>query len=411
MVWRLTQTRDQRSSPLSILIIMLAVSDFFYCVHLLLLESLVTESHLGQQKLWAQISTSYVCSTSALLSLFSCSTAQWATFNIALYSFQAMSGWCSRCCCSLVRKRILIITIICQIIFVIAGILSMLAVHQYFDDPFLFVPHEYEDVINYENNTWIQNYRYSRREQITEIFGRCAIVQSSGLDACINMTETISHGSHTTVIRSIICSERAHTEYYDYWGAAVACLSTVLTLSSVVLYLFLCVTIRRRSSRANVTSTSDIHKLQWRLSVIVILNTLCWIPTTALHLMSGIIQVSPGGPSDSWSSDSTAANVFLISMSPAVNPLIYTFAGKNFLHSIRKSCRQMKCDISVRRNDSNYHGDHIRGVERCSCIPWVRCVHQGEDNHPDYYNTEDTSDWNSDQSRLLPSTDESSEIT
>ena len=43
VVWRLAQKRDQRSSPLSILIIMLAVSDFLYCVHLILLESLVVD--------------------------------------------------------------------------------------------------------------------------------------------------------------------------------------------------------------------------------------------------------------------------------------------------------------------------------------------------------------------------------
>ena len=48
VVWRHAQKRDQRLSPLSILIIMLAVSGLLCCVHLLLLESLVTEAHLGQ---------------------------------------------------------------------------------------------------------------------------------------------------------------------------------------------------------------------------------------------------------------------------------------------------------------------------------------------------------------------------
>ncbi|XP_062523802.1 G-protein coupled receptor GRL101-like isoform X3 [Corticium candelabrum] len=113
VVWRLAQKRDQRSSPLSILIIMLAISDFLYCVHLILLESLMTESHLGQQRLWEQVSTRYVCSTSSVLSWFSCLTAQWTTFNIAVYSLQAMSGCCSRFCCSLVRTRILYAFLVC----------------------------------------------------------------------------------------------------------------------------------------------------------------------------------------------------------------------------------------------------------------------------------------------------------
>ena len=69
----------------------------------------------------------------------------------------------------------------------------------------------------------------------------------------------------------------------------------------------------------------------------------------------------------------------------------------------------MKCYISVRRSTFNYHDDHNRGVKRCSCIPCVRFVHQAEENDPDNWPTQDTSDWNSDQSRLLPSTNESSE--
>ncbi|XP_062524029.1 uncharacterized protein LOC134198634 [Corticium candelabrum] len=82
VVWRLAQKRDQRSSPLSILIIMLAVSDFLYCVHLLLLESLVLDVNLNQTKHLSPISARNMCMTSALLSWFTCLTAQWATFNI-----------------------------------------------------------------------------------------------------------------------------------------------------------------------------------------------------------------------------------------------------------------------------------------------------------------------------------------
>ena len=97
VVWRLAQKRDQRSSPVSILIIMLAVSDFLYCVHLLLLESLVLDVNLNQTKHLSAISTRNMCMTSALLSWFTCLTAQWATFNIAVYSFQAISEFCTRC--------------------------------------------------------------------------------------------------------------------------------------------------------------------------------------------------------------------------------------------------------------------------------------------------------------------------
>ena len=106
VVWRLAQKRDQRLSPLSILIIMLAVSDFLYCVHLILLESLVVGVDLYKTKHLSQIFAHYMCLTSGSLSVLSCFLAQLATLNIAVYSFQAMSEFCSRCCCSLVYKRI-----------------------------------------------------------------------------------------------------------------------------------------------------------------------------------------------------------------------------------------------------------------------------------------------------------------
>ncbi|XP_062523598.1 uncharacterized protein LOC134198253 isoform X2 [Corticium candelabrum] len=399
VVWRLAQKRDQRSSPLSILIIMLAVSDFFYCVHLLLLEGLVTESHLGQQKHWEQVSTRYVCNTSSVLSWVSCLTAQWATFNIAVYSFQVLNGWCSRCCCSLVRKRVVVTTIIYQVVLVVASILSPFLLFLYVDVPFLF---QYE-------SSWVDrsNVRYSSRAQITAIFGSCALVQSCGyFGYCINSTESVSHGNYTTVtndLDGISCELDAGLN--PFLGAAVASLCTLLTLSYVVLYLIVCLTVRRRASPRNLTRTSDIHKFQWRLSVIVLINIACWIPTTALHWsrMVGMQFVDIDSTESRQFNNTTAANVLLISISPAVNPLIYTLTGKNFLHSIRKFCRRMKCNISMRQNSSNYHDDHIRGVERCSCIPWVRCVHQIDED-----NDTDPSDWNSNQSRLLPSTIESS---
>ena len=402
VVWRLAQKTDQRSPPLSILIIMLAVSDFFYCVHLLLLESLVTESHLGQQRFWEQVSTSHVCITSSIMSVVSCLTAQFATFNIAVYSFQAINGWCSRCCCSIVRKRVVIITIISQVVFVVASILTLFFLSQYSGASFLS---DYE-------GSWVDRLtvRYSSPAQITEIFGSCALVQSCGLFGyCVNETESVSHGNYTIVTNDLDgISCELGVGFNPILGAAGASLCTFLTLSYVVLYLIVCLTVRRRASRGNLTRTSDIHKFQWRLSVIVLINIACWISTTALH-WSKILGFSSENVDSTKSqqfNNATAAIVLLISISPAVNPLIYTFTGKNFLHSIRKFCRRMKCDISVRRNSSNYHDDQTRAVERCSCIPWVRCVYQIDED-----NDTDPSDWNSSQSRLLPSTNESSEIS
>ena len=412
VVWRLAQKRDQRSSPLSILIIMLAVSDFFYCVHLLLLESLVLDVNLNQTKHLSPISARSMCMTSALLSWFTCLTAQWATFNIAVYSFQALSEFCSRCCCSLVRKRNLVIAIILQAMFnVVITVVYTIVFHKY--DDYDFFDLQLQDYDNHTGSSLEYNFTevtiYSRRERIDQIFGRCAWAQSSGFGFCSNGTVSLTQDNHTTISHGNSCiislGDGFYTVEASVAASIIASLGTVLTLTSAILYI--CFWIKLRARAANLTGRSDMHKLRWRLSVIVLLDTLCWIPVTIIHWT--VITNDIRNMNVAWPNDTTAASVLLISISPAVNPLIYTFTGKNFLHSIRKFCRGIKCYISVRRSCSNYHDDHTRGVERCSCIPCVRCVHQDDENDPGNCPTQNTSEWNSDQSSLLPSTNESSE--
>ena len=416
VVWRLEQKRDQRSSPVSILIIMLAVSDFLYCVHLILLESLVLDVNLNQTNHLSPISARNVCMTSALLSWFTCLTAQWATFNIAVYSFQAMSEFCSRCCCSLVHKRNLFITIICQVLINVVMIVVYITVacnYSYvgIDELFDLQLQDYDKTTNNDvSSNWTEATLYSRRVRIAQIFGRCAWAQSNGFSYCLNDT-IFTHNNHTKIFDESDCyaSYKTFAVYSTsaakIIGSIVPFLGTVLTLTCAILYI--CFWIKLRARAANLTKRSDMHKLRWRLSVIVLLNTLCWISVTILHWIP-FPEIIVNGKAE-WDNNFTAAAVFLISISPAVNPLIYTFTGKNFLHSIRRFCRRIKCYISVRRSSSNYHDYHTRRVERCSCIPCVRCVQHDEENDPDYCNTQETSEWNSDQSRLLPSTNESSE--
>ena len=208
--------------------------------------------------------------------------------------------------------------------------------------------------------------------------------QSSGFVYCFNDTISFTHNNHTKIFDVSDCCALYTTFAASIIGSIVPSLGTVLTLTCAILYI--CFWIRLRARAGNLTGRSDMHKLRWRLSVIVLLNTLCWVPVTILHWT--VIFDSIPNINIEWFNDSTAANVLLISISPAVNPLIYTFTGKNFLHSIRKFCRRIKCDIFVRRSSSNYHDDHTREVERCSCIPCVRCVQHDEENDPDYCNTQ-----------------------
>ena len=104
--------------------------------------------NLNQTKHLSPISARNMCMISAWLSLFCCLTAQWATFNIAVYSFQAMSELSSRCCCSLVHKRNLII--ICQVLINVVIIVIYTIVYDKYanysdlDDLFDLQLHDYD---------------------------------------------------------------------------------------------------------------------------------------------------------------------------------------------------------------------------------------------------------------------------
>ena len=141
---------------------------------------------LDQTKHLSYISARNMCTASACLSCFSCLAAQWATFNIAVYLFQAMSEFCSRCCCSLVRKRNLVITIIGQVLINIAVITVYVIDKEYFSSDYdinLFgrslqdydkhtINYQDIDIINNVEHTETYNgtefSSYSRRERIAE---------------------------------------------------------------------------------------------------------------------------------------------------------------------------------------------------------------------------------------------------
>ena len=244
VVWRLAQKRDQRSSPLSILIIMLAVSDFLYCVHLILIESLVLDVNLDQTKHLSPISARNMCITSALLSLFFCLTAQWATFNIAVYSFQAKSEFCSRCCCSLVRKRNLVITIICQVLInVVIIVIYTIVYDKYaYSDFYNLFYLKLQDYDKITDNDWTEVSIYSRRERIVQIFGRCAWAQSNGFGYCLNNTFSFTNDNHTTISNESDCrvtygNDLLGHSYATLIESIIASLVTVLTLTYAILYI------------------------------------------------------------------------------------------------------------------------------------------------------------------------------
>ena len=164
--------------------------------------------NLNQTKHLSPISARNMCMISAWLSLFCCLTAQWATFNIAVYSFQAMSEFCSRCCCSLVHKRNLVITIICQVLINVVIIVIYTIVYDKYanysdlNDLFDLQLHDYDK--NTDNDffpTGVEVLIHSRLERIGQIFGRCAWAQSNGFGNCLANTVD----NHTTIINDSNC--------------------------------------------------------------------------------------------------------------------------------------------------------------------------------------------------------------
>ena len=113
-------------------------------------------------------------------------------------------------------------------------------------------------------------------------------------------------------------------------GATLASLNTFLSVACAFLYLTMCIRLNRQFSVAENVSTMhsqgirELTKLKWRLTLIVLITTVCWIPVTTIHWYTMFSGSSALGRA--LFEDLTAANLILVSISPAVNPLIYTIA-------------------------------------------------------------------------------------
>jgi hypothetical protein len=95
---------------------------------------------------------------------------------------------------------------------------------------------------------------------------------------------------------------------------------------------------------------------------------------------------------------STSANIILISISPALNPVIYTFAAKNFFSLVQKWFKRFKrfrceCTRCTGHIDSPF--EPIVGIRHCSWFPCCTCITRFEDF--------ETISWSSEESKLWSS--------
>ena len=155
----------------------------------------------------------------------------------------------------------------------------------------------------------------------------------------------------------------------------LASTNTLLSVSCAFLYLSICIRLNRQFFNPENISTihsngvAELTKLKWRLTLIVLINTICWIPVTTIHWYLIFTKGSVVGRA--LFQNLTATNLIL---SPAINPLIYTIAGKQFIQFLNKCWKFLKCQVTVRCPKEPGYDDYLIGVKRCSCIPCVQCT-------------------------------------
>ena len=380
VLWRRTRPRQQRGSVLSLMIIILAVADFIYCVHLAILLSSV-ERYKGVT--YSTLQMDIACSVSGNLSLLSCSAAMWMTLNIAIYSRQVLTGrnCCCNCCSLVGRKRCLFITVFCQLIFTVMPIIAFTIYTNVFfgvrEDPFP-----------------------------VDFFTQCSYAQACQPPTCVvvNASEYIFQ-----------CSDLDDMAITS--AGILASINIVLCASCAFLYLSICMYLRRQvfrrddHSAVHSSSVEELITLYWRLTLIVFINVVTWLPVTVAHWYTiGVASqqssftvnvtsfVNDRGP---VFKDLTATNLILVSVGPAVNPLIYTVAGRQFIQSVKRCWRQLRCRVSFHCSQETNNEDYRIGVRRCSCIPCIHCIRPWE-----YF---DSVQWDTEETSAFPSDDDQSD--
>ena len=287
VLWRCTRNRGQRTSTVSLLIVMLAIADFLYCVHLLILEVYVVDDVFRngtKERIYKRHSASIVCTISGALSLFSCSTALWMTVNIAISSVQLLRNPIKHWFCG--RKTCLFTTVFSQWTLTTIPLTVAICVVLYNKGSLL----NFGDHFNPLTRRHVRGLD-NKVVDITAVFSSCALAQSNGQSLMANWSHhyVINNTNSTYRVTTLYCRYDQRLTVNQYNGVAsilgglLVSFNSVLTISCTVLYLYLCRFLWSSKSLQDASVHSDSRKLMWRLSVIILLNTICWIPATTMH--------------------------------------------------------------------------------------------------------------------------------
>jgi hypothetical protein len=174
------------------------------------------------------------------------------------------------------------------------------------------------------------------------------------------------------------------------FGTIVVSLNSLLSLSCAFIYLAICIRLNRRFRMTDNVSqgVTELSKLKWRLSFIVLINTACWIPVTTIHIsvVNKYFNVELKPSTEMF--DLLATNVILISISPAINPLIYTISGKQFMKFLKRCWKFVKCHVTIGDPRETDNVDYPIGERRCTCFPCIQCIRP---TGIDVWNTEEAS--------------------
>lgn len=290
VLWRCTRSASQRSSVLSLIIVNLAVVDFLYGVHLLLIETTLSVPVFGggshQHHLDSNTAVDHaLCYTAYFLSLLSCAAQAVALASIATYWILSLS-------CLLqpaAEKAFVAGSILTQ--WALALVLSSISTfHSEWQVP------------------WNMSYNVTENEVNVQIY--------------YVLTQCSYSGTLDPSIMPLVTME-----------LALVSLTTVLYVS-VLFRLARTIVLGSHQSLSE-----DTKFLTIRLCVILAVNILCWGPPLVLFYfgkktMPNVLMLLK----DSYCLSITEVTVILLSIPPAANPLIYTLITKQFLGVLKKVC-------------------------------------------------------------------------
>ena len=289
VIWRCTRPASQRRSALSIIVVNLALVDFLCGFHLLLIESVLVTSvfesnsdHLGSNKSAVDDTLCYAayflsCLSSTAQSVALASIAAYALLSLLSFPFQSVA-----------RKV------------VVAGGITIQWVLSLTLSSFTTFDSDREVPWNMSNVT-----EQPAVVRVYYVFTQCSF--SGSLDPSIMPIATT--------------------------GLCLIGLTTILQIAFIVIILRDLYLKRLRKDPGETTF------LMIRLCVILTVNIFCYGPPTVAYYfgkksMTSVLSLLR----DEYCRTITEVTVILLSIPPALNPLIYTIATKPFMRVLRKLC-------------------------------------------------------------------------